>query len=117
MELTIKYAWLNPHGGKWIIYNKTNGLQIAICSVSENPHSLARPYDGIAIMWVQPSITHEQALQHALESPIYLSLCKTEVVKHSRTEQPVNSESKKIKVDAVVTQQIDIDSSKKRRHE
>jgi hypothetical protein len=116
MEFTIKYAWFNPHGGKWIIYNKTNGLQIAICSVSENPHSLARPYDGIAIMWMPPSISNDEALLCASESPIYLSLCKTDVVKHSRAEQPINSESKRAKVDEVVTQQIE-DRSKKRRQE
>jgi hypothetical protein len=72
-----KYAWENPKGGLWVIYNNTTRrLEIGLYSVSENPQSLARPPTGIAIMWVSPSLSYEQAIQRASHSDVYLSLLR-----------------------------------------
>jgi len=85
--MALNYAWENlsdgceqPSGCRWVIYNTTGRrLEVCRCSVSENPHSLPRPPTGIAILWVSPSITDEQAIQRASTSDVYSALLRSGV--------------------------------------
>jgi len=85
--MALNFAWEKPSDGceqpsgcRWVIFNTTDHrLEVCRCSVSENPHSLPRPPTGIAILWVSPSITDEQAIQRASHSDVYYALLRSNV--------------------------------------
>ena len=119
MSTSLKYAWYNKYGGRWVIFNyKTRSLEIGLCSVSENQQSLPRPPTGIAILWVSPNISDDLALQRASNSDVYFKLLRSIGVKHQQEDEPSSeSAAKKLNTGDYISSLLPQDTQKKRRPE
>ena len=119
MSTSLKYAWYNECGGRWVIFNyKTRSLEIGLCSVSENQQSLPRPPTGIAILWVPPSISDDLAIQRASNSDVYFALLRSIGGKHQQEDEPsTESAAKKLNTGDYISSEPKPDTHKKRRPE
>ena len=119
MSTSLKYAWYNECGGRWVIFNyKTRSLEIGLYSVSENQQSLPRPPTGIAILWVPPSISDDLAIQRASHSDVYFALLRSIGVKHQLDDKPsTESAAKKLNTGDYISSQPKPDTHKIRRLE